>query len=249
MNVILSFDDGREDQYRIAYPILTHYGLRASFHITTGFVDGTYKTDDFGTNRKSVTINQIKTMHQNGMDISLHGDKHITDPLDYEESYCKMLKWIGKDKYGFSVPGSNYSANSLRSFLANCKNKPSYIRVGRNPACYSFFKKIMYVLYRITKAQPFFNSFNLPNIINKKDKYLIYSLVVKKYTKPSSIEKFLKKYNDQNSTIVLMFHSIVDETPNDVWEYKKQHFEQLCSFLKNNASLNIVTLEEFADSE
>ena len=38
--VAISFDDGYRDNYEIALPILTKYGLTATFFIATGFLDG-----------------------------------------------------------------------------------------------------------------------------------------------------------------------------------------------------------------
>jgi peptidoglycan/xylan/chitin deacetylase (PgdA/CDA1 family) len=37
--VLLTFDDGYRDNYEIAYPLLRRHGLRATFFLTTGFVD------------------------------------------------------------------------------------------------------------------------------------------------------------------------------------------------------------------
>jgi peptidoglycan/xylan/chitin deacetylase (PgdA/CDA1 family) len=37
--VLLTFDDGYRDNYEIAFPLLRRHGLRASFFLTTGFLD------------------------------------------------------------------------------------------------------------------------------------------------------------------------------------------------------------------
>lgn len=36
----ITFDDGYADNYQVAMPILMHYGLKATFFIATGFLDG-----------------------------------------------------------------------------------------------------------------------------------------------------------------------------------------------------------------
>ena len=43
MRIVFSFDDGRSDAYD-AYKMMAKYELRGRFHITTGFIDGTYTT-------------------------------------------------------------------------------------------------------------------------------------------------------------------------------------------------------------
>jgi peptidoglycan/xylan/chitin deacetylase (PgdA/CDA1 family) len=65
--VILTFDDGYEDQYSEALPILLQYGARATFFITTGNV---------GT-RNHLTWPQIRTMFREGMSIGGHNVNHV----------------------------------------------------------------------------------------------------------------------------------------------------------------------------
>jgi peptidoglycan/xylan/chitin deacetylase (PgdA/CDA1 family) len=41
-SVALTFDDGHEDFYRIAWPLLRKFNFPATLYVTTGFVDGTH---------------------------------------------------------------------------------------------------------------------------------------------------------------------------------------------------------------
>ena len=242
MKVSFSFDDGRSDQYE-AYKILKKYNFKGSFHVTTGFIDGTYKTDNFGIKRKPLAINQLIEMNRDGMDISSHGDKHVMDTSDFIVSYNKLRKWgLESNKIGFSVPNSAYDDKSLKSFYGNNKDLLSYIRVGRSRDCFSFKSKICYVLYHFFHLQIFFNAFNKYNLINELNKESIVSLVVKKDSKVKNIKSFITHNKAKETVLVLMFHSIV-KRPSNKWEYSLEEFEDLCLFLKNN-TIDVLTLQE-----
>lgn len=68
--VVLTFDDGYEDQYRYAFPILMDAGARATFYIVTGNVG----------KKNHVTWDEIGTMIRGGMDIGAHGLAHLELP-------------------------------------------------------------------------------------------------------------------------------------------------------------------------
>jgi peptidoglycan/xylan/chitin deacetylase (PgdA/CDA1 family) len=65
--VIFTFDDGYEDQYTQAFPILLEYGAHATFFITTANVG----------KRNHVSWPQIRTMQRSGMSIGGHSVDHI----------------------------------------------------------------------------------------------------------------------------------------------------------------------------
>ena len=233
MIVSLSFDDGRSDSYE-AYQILKSYKLKATFHITSGFIDGTYSTNNFGINRKPLTIDQIKEMNINGMEISSHGDKHVMESDDFKKSYKKICEWtVQNEGIGFSVPNSSYSNESLENFIKQNKKCISFVRVGRDERCYSLFSKVCYLLESITHFQCFYNSFNKFNLMTTVNPYKIVSLIVTKRTKPRNLISFIKKYNHSNTRLVLMFHSIV-ESPKNKWEYSTKNFNRICEFLSKN---------------
>lgn len=75
-SVLLTFDDGYENQYKNAYPILKKYGFHALMFIITNYLDkGTLymKSSD------------LKTMSANGIAIECHTTNHAKlDKLSYE---------------------------------------------------------------------------------------------------------------------------------------------------------------------
>lgn len=250
MKICLSFDDGRIDSFYAAYKILTNAKLNASFHIATGFIDGTYISNDFGNDRKPLSKEHLLEMHDNNMDISSHGDKHVMEADDFLISIKKLSLWgIKKTKYGFSIPNSKYSSNELKLFLDKNEKDILYIRGGRNPSCYSFKNKVNYVFYKLFHIYHCYKKFNEPNLLDSIDKNLLFSLVVKKHTKVSDLIRFINDYKETNKTLIIMFHSIVDN-PADDWEWEKDSFKKLCSFLADNKNIiETLSIEELIKNE
>ena len=251
MNVVFTFDDGREDNYK-AFLKLNELGLRATFFITTGFVDKTFHTDVFGNGRCALSIEQIKEMNQNGMEIALHGDRHITENNDYQVCYKKMHLWISKYniKNGFSVPNSDIGKKEFEAFLNKNKETIAYVRVGRDERCYSFISKIHYVVSSLFGFQFSYNLFNKYNLIDNLNsrRYDIPSVVIKRKTRVKNVISFLKKYSKTSKTVVFMFHSIVDKPGND-WEWATKKFLSLCDYVSNDDDINVEALSKMFESE
>lgn len=245
MRVVFSFDDGRVDSYE-ASKILFSKGLCGTFHITTGFIDGTFKTDSFGKGRFPLTLEMLNKMKSNGMEISSHGDRHLTEKGDFLTSLDKINKFlnVNNSKTGFSVPNSQYDEELLNNFEKDVEGKLSYIRVGRSSKCYTFLNKIRYVLYHALHLYPFYKGFNKNNVLHKIDKFRVHSLVVKMDTRIKHLIKFIDSYKDnKGSVLVLMFHSVVD-IPQNEWEYKASDFIELCGYLAKHKEIEVTTLEK-----
>ena len=243
MNIVFSFDDGRDDAYN-AYLVLKKHNLIGSFHVTTGFVDGSFKTDAFGIARRPLSTDQLIEMYKNGMDISSHGDKHILDTKDFQISLAKLRQFgISKTKLGISVPNSRFNDSELNNFVKNNNSSLSYVRVGRSNKCYSLLMKIYYVLYHFFHFQFLFNRFNKNNLLEQVDPYYINSLVMLNDSRSKNLISFINKYKESKLTLVLMFHSIV-KNPTNKWEYSLDEFEGICSYVSKNC--NVITLEDIS---
>ncbi len=69
--VLITFDDGYEDNYTNAYPILKKYNLKATIFVVTGFL----------SKRKGyLTWEQLREMEQNGITIESHTVTHAPLP-------------------------------------------------------------------------------------------------------------------------------------------------------------------------
>lgn len=250
MYIVFTFDDGRIDAYDAA-TILKQHNLVGTFFVTTGFIDGSFETDAFGIGRSPLTIEKLKQMKTNGMEIASHGDKHITNSKDFYNSFCKLANWglLDGKKVGFSIPNSKYSNEMIDNFIMENENFLDYIRVGRNPSCYSFLSKIQYASYNIFKKQVFYDSFNKHNIIyDKIDKFRLYSIVIKKNTLPKHLIKFISSHSKETCTLILMFHSIVHD-PKDSWEWSVKDFDALCHFVEHNNKISCLTIKKLLEKK
>lgn len=107
-SVILTFDDGYEDNYQYAFPLLQKYGLKGTFFVATGFTD---------TNPFYMTREQIREMSDAGMNIESHTVSHpdLTklshDQLVYELNHSRqaLQDIIGKDIFFFAYPFGTYN--------------------------------------------------------------------------------------------------------------------------------------------
>ena len=106
--IILSFDDGYEDNYRVILPMLEERGMKAVFYVVT---------NDIGL-PGYMTWDNLFDMERRGMEIGSHTANHIplTElPPEKQRDELRlsklMLEWKGlKTIYSFSYPNGAYDA-------------------------------------------------------------------------------------------------------------------------------------------
>ncbi len=106
--VVLTFDDGYEDNYTVAFPLLRRYGFVAAFFIVTSTVG---KPDH-------LTAAQLQEMARAGMEIESHGQHHVDFsrlPLavargELLHSREAIEQWAGRPVTFFAYPAGRYTA-------------------------------------------------------------------------------------------------------------------------------------------
>lgn len=78
--VALTFDDGYEDNYHYAYPLLLERNMKATIYLVANFVDGNRplpidQTDNF-QNNKPLTWDEIREMHRHNISFGSHTLHH-----------------------------------------------------------------------------------------------------------------------------------------------------------------------------
>ena len=232
--VFITFDDGRKDNFANAFLTLKDASLKATFFVTTGFIDGTFVTNDFGEGRAPLSVQELQIMKDGGMEIGCHGDKHITEINDFDIAFQKLQNWgLISERCSFSLPNSLIDRKTFLEFSEKCSPRITNIRGGRDEGCYSFFKKSAFATLRLIETYHAYSYFNKPNILRGAEKRCPWpSLVIRKEDKLSLLCRFLSSM-PKDSSIILMFHSIV-EKPESTWEWSLSNFKGFCDFLDEN---------------
>jgi peptidoglycan/xylan/chitin deacetylase (PgdA/CDA1 family) len=131
--VVITFDDGYEDVYLNAFPILQKYGFTAFIFVITGFV-GKYNSWDFNFGRKRkrhLSWKQVKEMSKFGFGFGSHTVNHPNltkiDPhgVEYE---LKKSKEVLEDKLGKEVVFLSYPFGRYNRFVQEEAERLGYKR-------------------------------------------------------------------------------------------------------------------------
>lgn len=126
--IAVTFDDGYEDNYINAYPVLKEFGFKAAIFAITNEID---------KNNAYINSNQIKEMINNGISIESHTTNHnILAGLSYEAQY-DILKKAREDLEGIEgrkIKYLAYPSGSYNSFTGKAARDAGYIMaVTTNP--------------------------------------------------------------------------------------------------------------------
>jgi hypothetical protein len=247
--IILSFDDGRKDNFEIVRPLLEKYGFTASFHIVTGFADGTAKAKF-----ETMSIDNVKELAQNGFDISSHGDKHINEENDLRTGLQKLKFWgIDREPLIFSSPDSEIYEGNIRKYIDMLQNnRIEYVRSGVQIRRNGWWYVCMYVLQLYTKSKwlyYFLNKSNImknDNVLNYNGIHIIKSVAVRKQNTAGQLIYMIKKLQSGDA-VCFMFHSILPEKDitDDDWAFELEKFEVFLNQLKNDMQVKVLNLMEY----
>ncbi len=237
INVSLSFDDGRHDNYVIAKEILESLNIPATFNITIGYI---LKDENIEvpSEHEPMSLDELQDLAKNSLfEIAGHGYQHNNDidNLIYGVKKIREILNFSKDKsIGLVSPHSEFIIKDIDNFLPIFKaNNISYLRVGAKFDSLNLIRKILRKLNRIFHI-PFLTYWIYKNsYVN--DNFPLYSIGIYKYNSFKEIKYIIDKSIKNNKSIIFELHSILKKgSPfyDDLymWDYTK--FSKLCNYLK-----------------
>ena len=147
--VILTFDDGYEDNYRVVLPMLEERGMKAVFYVVT---------NDIGK-PNYMTWENLFDLERRGMEIGSHTANHLPlTTLSREKQREElrlsklMLEWKGmKTIYSFSYPNGDYDAGVVAML-----GEEEYLTAVTGEAGLNTLETNPYLLRRVNIPPPHF---------------------------------------------------------------------------------------------
>jgi peptidoglycan/xylan/chitin deacetylase (PgdA/CDA1 family) len=132
-SIILTFDDGHEDFYTTARPLLEKYGFTASEAIITGKMDGV----------QFMTPAQVKEISREGFEILSHTVNHVDlNAVPYQkaelvDSKTYLEKLLGKSVDTIVYPAGRYNNETLKlaraaGYTIGLTTRPGYAELNKD---------------------------------------------------------------------------------------------------------------------
>ena len=142
--VCLTFDDGYQDNYDIAYPILKQYEIPFAIYITTGFIDNQLPMWWYTNEKLGISTESLKALAADPLcTIGAHTVSHPKlDTLSPEEQRKEIMQSkqelesiLGHPIRHFSCPHGAYNADTLKivndcNFISSLRAWGGSIRKG-----------------------------------------------------------------------------------------------------------------------
>jgi peptidoglycan/xylan/chitin deacetylase (PgdA/CDA1 family) len=140
-SVVITFDDGFENNYSVAYPILKDMGFRATIFLATDYMGKTCcweRTSDIPI-LPMMSWDQIKEMSRGGIEFGSHAASHSSlTGIPLEEAKAELLrskaaieKNLGKRNLCLCYPYGDYNGDIVKfiqdeGFICACSGRFGY---------------------------------------------------------------------------------------------------------------------------
>ncbi len=251
--VCLSFDDGRGDNRCIAEKILLPMSIPATFNITTGYIDGSCSPADRPSIKEPMTIDDVRWLAEHSIfEIAMHGDEHKNTLEDIIKCRNKLATWLGlkdDDLLGFASPGTGLNIKTMNDnekemLFANT----TYIRLSLRLKRFVALKVVSRKLARILHIPILYKLAYSDTMLDIHDTKMLYSVPVLKTTTTQEIRSMVSAGKRKGKAVILMFHSICEDTCNDDnWTWKQQRFINICRFIcreREEGNINVLKVSD-----
>lgn len=250
--VSFSFDDGRIDNYTIAYPMLKHYQLPATFNITTGYVEGKFQKGRL-TYADPMNMQMVEELFCDPlMEIAGHGYWHMNTVEDIVQGVTELRRHLNVSDVtinGFASPGTGLNMGYYHEHKQELVDHSiEYVRLSlrylSNPRRKTFVRKVSRVLsfpmlYRLAYQD---------TLMDTVEDGIVYSVPVLSSISVAQLKSLISYAIKYKKVCILMLHSIVEDGKvHDNWDYEKSKFEDLYHYLsvmQQQGQLEVVTSQK-----
>lgn len=247
IKVVLSFDDGRKDNYRIAKEVLEPLGIPATFNITTGYIKRNIAEEDKPGPHEPMSLEELKELSSSGLfEIAGHGVTHNNDIQNLLNSVLELREMCdpNSDICGIASPHSQFDLKQFEEaknlFI---KNGIKYLRISNDYTKMNKVKVWLRRLNRVIHNGYLYYWVNQDSIMKNVD-FLLYSIPVIRDNRLREVISLIKKIGNSNEDCIciLMFHSILRKGEvyyDDLFSWDYEEFQKLCEYLIVSKSNNI----------
>lgn len=238
--IILSFDDGRYDNYRVAKEILLPRKLSATFNITTGYIEKNIKKSNMPCKNPALSIdNVIELGNYSQFEIAGHGHKHLNTIEDWKKGIGELKNWLGDNwldnGVGIASPHSKISRQQIKENMEELKQlNIIYVRVALKNQ-FHFTQRCISKLGRISHSKYLFNLPIQSSINRIGNDICIYSVPILHEHTVEQIKYTIERAIKSNKDCVFMLHSILKpEEPfyDSMWAWDYMKFVELSNILE-----------------
>ena len=143
--IILTFDDGFENNFDGAFRPLQDRGMSATFYVVSGRIGGSSTWLQHVENEKMLNRKQIRQMHMAGMEIGSHTVHHPDlNRLEREDTLAEVKRSkieleniVGERVVSFAYPYGRYSDTTLNAvkeagYDFACSVRPGRVRIDQD---------------------------------------------------------------------------------------------------------------------
>jgi peptidoglycan/xylan/chitin deacetylase (PgdA/CDA1 family) len=218
--VLISFDDGWDSVYTIAYPVLTRNNQKATVFVITGSV---------GNSKNYMNLSELATLYNSGWDVSSHSVNH-TDMTKIPE---QEMRTEINDSYDWLV---DHGFTTSAKFFA-------YPYGAHNNRTIKALKEKGYVLSRTLEDSEMSDSFK---VYQGDSLQLLRTIELKNITTDEQIRQDIDFAITTNSTIIFTVHKIVDSDADNKTKLLLSTFETMSDYLSlKKAQIDVVTFGEY----